>query len=624
MVENRQILIGDVLEQLAKIPDAVVDTTVTSPPYWGLRDYGVEGQWGLEPDFQDYLRKMNKFMKELKRVTKDTGSIWINLGDTYGGGVPHQDWNGTDSEFQGEENKEKKRFKSDFMKPYAKSRMGIPERFYINCIDRGFKARNHIPWIKENSMPSSVKDRFTNKWESVFFFVLQEKYYFNLDAVRVKPISEARKVKKKKEKTRNQKLFGGNETEEEEWTSKDSEVPSRNKNTYATLNDPDRVEQIREKYLAVGKNPGDVIYDNSRPYAVQEREGTVYFRELPQHEELRKYLTKWRKKSGITIDELEEKLKSQAPHHWFEKNGSYPTVQDWKVLKELFQFDSQYDEQMLTEFSKPAEKANHPSGKNPGDIFETDTRKMAQVDSNLTTPNKISLNSRIWDDISHPAGKNPGDVFEGQEGKWQRHFDENGNCYGCGLSWKKHKVSEKLKANVTGIADRMEAYTWCNPSGKNPGDVFKINPRPFPEAHFATFPIDLPLLILKASCPNQVCKKCGEPRFPISKPTEEYKKLLGKGWHDHKDDLGEGMSQEKVLPTAVASYEIVDWTKCNCNAGFQPGLVLDPFLGAGTTALAAEQLGLNWIGIELKEEYVDDIIRKRLDKHKNFRMTEFT
>ena len=66
----------------------------------------------------------------------------------------------------------------------GKSRYAIPERFYINCIDDGWIARNHIPWYKANSMPSSVKDRFTNKWESIFFFAKQQKYYFDLDSVR--------------------------------------------------------------------------------------------------------------------------------------------------------------------------------------------------------------------------------------------------------------------------------------------------------------------------------------------------------------------------------------------------------------------------------------------------------
>ena len=188
---NRQILHGDVLDKVKEIPDESIDTIISSPPYWGLRDYGVKGQLGLEPDFRDYLKTMSEIMAQLKRVLKKTGSCWINLGDTYGGFAAAQNWNDLKEDFQ-RPHREKKKFQAETKKPFPKSRVGIPERFYINCIDEGWIARNHIPWYKSNSMPSSVKDRFTNKWESIFFFVKNQKYYFNLDAVREKTITESK------------------------------------------------------------------------------------------------------------------------------------------------------------------------------------------------------------------------------------------------------------------------------------------------------------------------------------------------------------------------------------------------------------------------------------------------
>jgi len=195
---KRKILIGDVIEQIKKIPSESVDTIVSSPPYWGLRDYGEEGQWGLEKDFHDYLDKMDTLMNECWRVLKPTGSCWINLGDTYStisGGM--KDLKAGRTKQYGKvnytDNGKKSAYSVDQVKMYkglqTKSRVGIPERFYIRCIDNGWVARNHIVWTKANSMPSSVRDRFTNKWESVFFFVKQKKYYFNLDAVREKPLT---------------------------------------------------------------------------------------------------------------------------------------------------------------------------------------------------------------------------------------------------------------------------------------------------------------------------------------------------------------------------------------------------------------------------------------------------
>lgn len=162
-----------------------------------------------------------------------------------------------------------------------------------------------------------------------------------------------------------------------------------------------------------------------------------------------------------------------------------------------------------------------------------------------------------------------------------------------------------------------------HPAGKNPGDVLVMNSKPFLEAHFATFPLDLPLWILRAAGPKEVCSNCKLPRFPIVEPTPEYAKMLGKGYHDHGNDATMGMQQKKQVPSISAQYLVTGWTKCDCNESFEPGMILDPFFGAGTTAVAAEMLGLNWCGIELKQEYVSEIITKRLDKFKNQRLNEF-
>ena len=148
---NRTILRGDVLEKLVEINDSSIDCIISSPPYWGLRDYGVSGQLGLEPDFRDYLSTMNDIMIQLKRVLKNTGTCWINLGDTYNSSGSSSDhprhWDGREKNIDGG-------IKQTTNSLQTKSRMGIPERFYINCIDDGWIARNHIPWYKSNSMPN--------------------------------------------------------------------------------------------------------------------------------------------------------------------------------------------------------------------------------------------------------------------------------------------------------------------------------------------------------------------------------------------------------------------------------------------------------------------------------------
>ena len=220
---------GDVLEQLDKIPEKSIDCVISSPPYWGLRDYGIEGQWGLEEDFHQYLEKMKTLMDKINRVLKDTGTVWINLGDTYAGGVVGSNWEGlTEGLTGGTKKLHQQKFKTDIEKNHlsAKSRYGIPERFYINCIDSGWIARNHIPWYKANSMPSSVKDRFTNKWESIFFFAKQQKYYFNLDAVREKTVTETKpfNIRVRENKTGHAQAKLG----ERSWTASDEELETHN------------------------------------------------------------------------------------------------------------------------------------------------------------------------------------------------------------------------------------------------------------------------------------------------------------------------------------------------------------------------------------------------------------
>jgi len=180
MIETNTIIGGDTLEELKKLPDECIDCIMTSPPYWSLRDYGVQGQLGLEPNFQEYITALCNIFDEIKRVLKKEGTCWVNLGDTYSGGNRNS----------GNNISQPKGYKNVQMKPCPetglpdKSLCLIPMRFAIEMVNRGWTLRNDIVWFKRNSMPTPVKDRFANKWEHIFFFVKSKKYYFDLDSVR--------------------------------------------------------------------------------------------------------------------------------------------------------------------------------------------------------------------------------------------------------------------------------------------------------------------------------------------------------------------------------------------------------------------------------------------------------
>ena len=181
------VIQGDALKVLKHLPDNSIDCVITSPPYWQLRDYHWQGQWGLEPTYTEYLERLWLLMDEIYRVLKTSGTVWINLGDTYfgsgnGSGNPNSDFNQCKNK-TGVAPKKPNTNKANQLK--AKCQVLIPHRFAIDCIDRSWIIRNDIIWAKPNGMPEPVKDRFCKKHEFIFFMAKSPNYYFDLDKVRM-------------------------------------------------------------------------------------------------------------------------------------------------------------------------------------------------------------------------------------------------------------------------------------------------------------------------------------------------------------------------------------------------------------------------------------------------------
>ena len=187
MIRANYIESIDALLGLKNLPSQSIDSIVTSPPYWGLRDYGVQGQIGLEKDFNNYIAKLVAIFTEAQRVLKDSGTLWVNMGDTYWGSL--QGYGATKSSKTGFQKApiEAGYFASSKSKPpmaakhkslQKKSLVMIPERFALAMIDKGWILRNTIIWKKPNATPESAKDRFTNDYEHLFFFTKKQKYFF--------------------------------------------------------------------------------------------------------------------------------------------------------------------------------------------------------------------------------------------------------------------------------------------------------------------------------------------------------------------------------------------------------------------------------------------------------------
>lgn len=176
---NEKIICGDSLNVLKTLESESVDCVITSPPYWGLRDYGVKEQLGLEPDFEDYIKRLVAIFVEAKRVMKKTGTCWVNMGDTYSAGDVEGFVDATDNlKYAGTTANIGGRKKKGGSRMPSKCLMQIPFRFSIAMVDAGFILRNIIVWHKPNAMPTSVTDRFTCDWEPIFFFSKSKRYNF--------------------------------------------------------------------------------------------------------------------------------------------------------------------------------------------------------------------------------------------------------------------------------------------------------------------------------------------------------------------------------------------------------------------------------------------------------------
>lgn len=184
------IQIGDVRDQLRLIESDSIHCVVTSPPYWGLRDYGVDGQLGLEAAPAEFILNMVTVFDEIRRVLRPDGTCWVNMGDSYatsggapttelGQGVPSS-WSNRAQDFRTRPN--------GSLKP--KDLCMMPHRLAIALQDAGWWVRQDIVWSKPNPMPESVRDRCTKSHEYIFLLTKSERYYYDASAI-AEPVTDS-------------------------------------------------------------------------------------------------------------------------------------------------------------------------------------------------------------------------------------------------------------------------------------------------------------------------------------------------------------------------------------------------------------------------------------------------
>ncbi|HZP54981.1 site-specific DNA-methyltransferase [Actinocrinis sp.] len=229
--EQVTLWLGDALDVLRGMPDESVDCIVTSPPYYGLRDYGVPGQYGLESSPAEYVEIMRQVFVEARRVLAKDGTCWINLDDSYA-------YPPGSAGRQGNGQRQGRTFTAEGLRGTRaippKNLMLIPERLAIAFQDDGWIVRNRIVWHAPNSMPESVTDRLAHRYETVLLLVRDARYAFDLDAIR-----EPQKTAGQRHEGRS---CGSGEGWPSEWSAKTRALNPK------------------------GGNPGDVWSIPTRPY----------------------------------------------------------------------------------------------------------------------------------------------------------------------------------------------------------------------------------------------------------------------------------------------------------------------------------------------------------------------
>ncbi len=319
-----KILQGDCIESLKKLKDESVNTCVTSPPYWGLRDYGNNNQLGLEDTPEEFVNNLVKVFREVKRVLRDDGTVWLNLGDSYAGNNSRASNNGR----AGYGNPREGIFTKSGKGLKQKDLVGIPWRVALALQQDGWYLRQDIIWHKPNPMPESVKDRCTKAHEYIFLLTKKPKYYFDYESIKEDCVTKNKQINKKN-------THGKYKTKENEAKNRQGIHANRG----------DKLIEVRTK--------------------------------LPNQKDFVNFL---RSKTTAKILANSSHIPLSKIEHWFrydELGFAYPSINDWNKVKEYIDdWSDEYNifDEGLTHYELKTDDVVYTNKKNKRSVWTVSTK----------------------------------------------------------------------------------------------------------------------------------------------------------------------------------------------------------------------------------------------------------
>jgi DNA modification methylase len=487
-----QILQGDVRLMLATLPAESVQVCVTSPPYFNLRDYGVDGQIGLEATPSEFVATLVEVFDGVRRVLRPDGVCFVNLGDSYSGsGKGGSALDGSSIQTGLHSAGMGQRAGVGGIPP--KNLLLIPERFAIAMQDAGWYVRSRIAWCKTSAMPESVKDRPTSAWEHIFMFTKSQKYFYDAEAVRGLGSREA--VQRLPGSTANQQFLS------EEGPRQSTGSPM----SCVQCGAPAETEGV----------PDSSGMDGELPQVSRSERGT-----------------------GEVL--------------WLGEG-----------------------------FSGEGEKKPQATAEEARDRHDANRRGVAE-DSRSTSPRLPVLRC---------------DRCQADTGS--RHPDQQGRS----------TFQRERRPVLSSVQQQEEGQG----AGGNLRNFWLLGPEPSRLNHYAAFPSEIPRrCILAATSEKGQCPVCGAPWVRVVERGNSRHHCRPGCGHQNLD-FRDGWDGGKYGGFSNSSNATNQWQpSCQCDAGDPvPQIVLDPFLGSGTTALVADQLQRNAVGIELNPKYAE-IARRRI------------